>query len=232
VSRGLRTERGGSASPKGERPRVALIAAGGVRRRIGRRLEEENFEWEPVDAIDELTRADADPSLIVLWVEGSLPEVVSRDLGPLRRELEQTPIVLVCSGVRARDFRVALSGGAAAIVLDSELSTALGPAMRAVLAGQVSVPRQHSDEIEPATLSARERQILGLVVMGYMNSQIAEQLFVAESTVKSHLSSAFAKLGVRSRTEAADLILDSNRGLGVGILALEGEPLETTPAAT
>jgi len=38
------------------------------------------------------------------------------------------------------------------------------------------------------------------VVVGYMNSQIAERLFLAESTVKSHLSSAFGKLGVRHDT--------------------------------
>ena len=72
-------------------------------------------------------------------------------------------------------------------------------------------------------LSAREKQILGLVVMGLMNSEIAARLFLAESTVKSHLSSAFRKLGVRSRTEASELILDPERGLGTGILAISEE---------
>jgi DNA-binding NarL/FixJ family response regulator len=97
-----------------------------------------------------------------------------------------------------------------------------------VLAGQTCVPQAHSHEIEPPVLSSREKQILGLVVMGYMNSQIAEQLFLAESTVKSHLSSAFAKLGVRSRNEAVNMILDADRGLGMGILALGGEPVAST----
>jgi DNA-binding NarL/FixJ family response regulator len=91
------------------------------------------------------------------------------------------------------------------------------------------VPQAYWREIEPPALSTREKQILGLVVMGYMNSQIAEQLFVAESTVKSHLSSAFGKLGVRSRNEAVDLILDSERGLGMGILSLGGDSVEAIP---
>jgi DNA-binding CsgD family transcriptional regulator len=90
------------------------------------------------------------------------------------------------------------------------------------------VPQAHSREIEPPALSSREKQILGLVVMGYMNGQIAERLFLAESTIKSHLSSAFAKLGVRSRHEAVDLIVDPDGGLGLGILGLGGEPIKPT----
>jgi DNA-binding NarL/FixJ family response regulator len=66
-------------------------------------------------------------------------------------------------------------------------------------------------------LTSREKQILTLVVAGLTNSQIASELFLAESTVKSHLSSAFAKLGVSSRSEAVAVILDPERGPGLGI---------------
>jgi ATP/maltotriose-dependent transcriptional regulator MalT len=87
--------------------------------------------------------------------------------------------------------------------------------------GQVCVPREHWRQVEPAALSAREKQVLGLVVMGCMNSEIAERLFLAESTVKSHLSSVFGKLGVRSRNEAVDLITRRDPKLGLGIPGLD-----------
>jgi predicted transcriptional regulator len=57
------------------------------------------------------------------------------------------------------------------------------------------------------------------VAAGLTNGEIADSLFLSESTVKSHLSSAFAKLGVRSRKEAAALVLDPEQGLGAGLLA-------------
>ena len=61
-----------------------------------------------------------------------------------------------------------------------------------------------------------------MVVLGFTNGEIARQLHLAESTIKSHLSSSFTKLGVRSRNEAAELILDADGGLGTGILAISG----------
>ena len=70
-------------------------------------------------------------------------------------------------------------------------------------------------------LSARERQVLSLVTLGCSNGEIAGKLHLSESTVKSHLSSAFAKLGVRSRAEATARIL-TDREVAAGILALPG----------
>jgi len=140
-------------------------------------------------------------------------------------------LVAVCESIRPGELRQALAAGVAGVVLTEDLAQGLIPCLLAVAAGQVCVPRSQSGQIDAASLSPRERQILGLVVMGYMNGEIAEQLVVAESTVKSHLSSAFAKLGVKSRTEAADLILDPERGLGMGILAIGGEPIDTAEPA-
>ena len=63
-----------------------------------------------------------------------------------------------------------------------------------------------------------------MVVLGFTNLEIATKLFVAETTVKSHLSSAYRKLGVRSRYQATSMILDGQQGLGLGILSISDNP--------
>lgn len=55
--------------------------------------------------------------------------------------------------------------------------------------------------IEP--LSEREREILKLIADGASNREIAEKLFLAEGTVKNHITNILGKLGVRDRTQAA-----------------------------
>ena len=60
------------------------------------------------------------------------------------------------------------------------------------------------DEAEQVvdSLTERERQVLQLTAQGLANKQIASSLEISENTVKFHLSSLYAKLGVTSRTEA------------------------------
>jgi len=55
--------------------------------------------------------------------------------------------------------------------------------------------------VEP--LSERELEILALIVRGASNKEIASQLYIAEGTVKNHITNIFGKLGVRDRTQAA-----------------------------
>ena len=87
-------------------------------------------------------------------------------------------------------------------------------------AGQLVVPRDSYQRLEPPHLTNREKQTLSMVIMGLTNQEIAEKLFISEGTVKSHLNKAYRKLGVRSRGEAARLIADPAEGLGTGILAI------------
>lgn len=211
---------------------VALIAHKATRERISEVLSREDFSFKAFGDAEALLRRSPErgPSLVLLWIEDTASELPGC-IESLTRGFAQAPVVVACTSIERWGVRAALTAGAAGVVLSDDLDSALGPCLRAAQNGQTCVPREHWRQVEPPVLSSREKQILGLVVMGYMNSQIAEQLFLAESTVKSHLSSAFGKLGVRSRNEAVSLILDPERGLGMGILALVREPLEPTPAA-
>ncbi|HEY2638105.1 MAG TPA: response regulator transcription factor [Solirubrobacteraceae bacterium] len=103
--------------------------------------------------------------------------------------------------------RKALHAGAAGLVELEQVEVALVPTLHAVLAGQTCIPRERNDEMHAPALSGREREVLVLVGRGLTNGEIAARLYLSPSTVKSHLASAFRKLGVRSRAEAAAIIL-------------------------
>ncbi|MHB8241782.1 MAG: helix-turn-helix transcriptional regulator [Solirubrobacteraceae bacterium] len=211
---------------------VALIACGDPLEKIAEILKQEDRSFAAFEDVQALIErpSDANPGLVVLWVDDTSSGLLGL-IEPLTRSFAETPLIIVCPGIERRGVRAALMAGAVGVVLWKDLATAFGPCTQAVQAGQTCIPRAHWRQLEPPALSSREKQILGLVVMGYMNGQIAQQLFLAESTVKSHLSSAFRKLGVRSRNEAVNLILDPERGLGMGILALGGEPVGPALAA-
>jgi DNA-binding NarL/FixJ family response regulator len=140
-----------------------------------------------------------------------LPELRERHPGPLVAVLREPP------GARgARAIAARLEGA----VMADQIALALLPTLQAVAAGQCVVPRSVRQVVDRPPLSPRERQILAMVVIDFSNAEIAEKLFVSESNVKNHLSSAFQKLGVKSRSAATELILDGESGLGPGILRI------------
>jgi DNA-binding NarL/FixJ family response regulator len=131
-------------------------------------------------------------------------------------------IVLIANIGRRSTLERFLAEGVDGLVLREQLGTTLCPTVRAVAAGQLCVPATIRQAVEKRPLSLREREVLALVVMGQSNGQIARRLHLAESTVKSHLVSTFAKLGVRSRAEAAQVVSDPQRMLTTGVVGLSG----------
>ena len=117
-----------------------------------------------------------------------------------------------------RRTAVLLAAGADGLVFEDEIDDVLPAALRSVSLGQVSVPGPLRDLVEIPALSHRERQILALVVDGCTNAEIAKRLYLAESTVKTHLSSAFRRLGVTSRREATAAVLGSDDQFRLGVL--------------
>lgn len=146
----------------------------------------------------------------------------AREILQWRERLPDVGVVVVSSSPGGKGVRKALKAGARGFVFESELTSTLAVTVRAVRAGQLSVPAELVREVHKPALSFREKQILGMVVLGFQNQEISVKLHLTESTVKSHLSSAFRKLGVSSRHEAAALILDPQEGLGTGVLSIPG----------
>ncbi len=76
------------------------------------------------------------------------------------------------------------------------------PFFNSSVAGDIlGTPEAQDSDVK--RLSERELETLRLVARGMSNRAIAEELFISEKTVKNHLYSAFKKLGVRDRTQAA-----------------------------
>jgi two-component system, NarL family, response regulator LiaR len=136
---------------------------------------------------------------------------------------EGAQVVVVAGSDIAQVLPQLFAAGAAAVVLDDRLDQALVPTIDAVRAGQSVVPASLRRTLVQPALTGREKQTLGLVVLGLSNAEIALKLHLTVSTVKSHLRSAFRKLGVRSRNEATALILDPSSNLGLGILELASD---------
>jgi DNA-binding NarL/FixJ family response regulator len=166
------------------------------------------------------TIADADPDAVVL-VLGRAAPVDPDAVAVLRAEHPDARVVILApDDRRSGELRRLLRAGADAVVFDAQAEACLALTVRAVHAGQIVVPRSLRQHLVRAPLSHREKQILRFVVRGFTNRQIADELFLAESTVKTHLSSAFTKLDTHSRAEVTELILDPDEGRGLGILGL------------
>lgn len=162
-----------------------------------------------------LTQVDA----LLLHVEGVGGRCLEAFVNA-RACIPDIPIVAVWPDDQRDEDRRALKAGIDGLVRQGQAGTALIPTIHAVCSGLVCYPQRTRRGGQVATLSSREKQVLGMLVMGFSNAEIGRRLYLAESTVKSHLSSAYVKLGVRSRKDAAALILDPYEGLGTAILAI------------
>jgi DNA-binding CsgD family transcriptional regulator len=81
---------------------------------------------------------------------------------------------------------------------------------RVSLTSDEAVPVAASAPADPFGLTPREREVLALVSTGRTNRQIADELFISESTAGVHVSNILGKLGVATRTEAASVAVRLN----------------------
>jgi DNA-binding NarL/FixJ family response regulator len=125
----------------------------------------------------------------------------------IRTEIPQARIIALSTYGGDEDIRRALHSGVRAYLTKDVLHDELIRAIHAVHAGGTYLPPPVAAALQtgslPAALSARELEVLALIVKGHGNKQTAYALGIAEHTVKNHVKSILSKLGVEDRTQAA-----------------------------
>jgi DNA-binding NarL/FixJ family response regulator len=125
----------------------------------------------------------------------------------IRAEFPEAAIIALSTYGGDEDVRRALQAGARTYLTKDVLHDELIRAIHAVYAGEnylsPDVAAALESTVSPASLSAREAEVLALIVKGQGNKQIAYALGIAEHTVKNHVKSILSKLSVDDRTQAA-----------------------------
>ncbi len=147
-------------------------------------------------------------------------------LGLFRQRYPALPVVIVSAYDDAHTVNRALKAGAAGFVPKAYSGDRLLDALRKVLDGTIYVPEQTlpanggvglavptARGVTPADvgLTGRQADVLGLMVKGRSNREIAELLGLSEGTVKIHITAIFKALGVTSRTQA--LVAVTRKGI-------------------
>lgn len=152
------------------------------------------------------------------------PDVVLMDLlmpvmdgisaiGAIRQELPEVEVIALTSVLEDASVVGAIKAGAIGYLLKNTDVDELRRAIRAAANGQVQLAPEAAARLmkemrtpEPAgpdPLTERETEVLILLADGKTNKEIAFKLSIGEKTVKTHVSSILAKLGLQSRTQAA-----------------------------
>lgn len=152
----------------------------------------------------------------VTLMDGILPDMHGVEI--TRQIVAKFPgarVIIVSINDTAEDIHRAIEAGARGYIPKSCEKDAIVRAIRAVAAGHLFLPPELSQKLAERNLhpllSSRETEVLRLIAEGFANKQIAAELAIGETTVKSHVAHILDKLGAPDRTRAVTLAME--RGL-------------------
>jgi two-component system NarL family response regulator len=133
----------------------------------------------------------------------------------IRRQDPSARIVVLTTYDTDNEISRAVKAGARGYMLKDARREDILDCIRRVHRGETCIPAplvaKLAATVSSESLTSREVKVLELLARGLSNKEIGSQLFISETTVKSHLRSVFAKLNVLSRTEA--ISVGSRRGI-------------------
>jgi DNA-binding NarL/FixJ family response regulator len=156
----------------------------------------------------------------VLLLDAHMPRTdLCEVLRAAKAKAPGTKVVVLSADTRRETVEIAMEAGADGFLAKDLSGWQLAAAIRKLLEGQ-SAPvtpalpprllRDPSVDLRVRTLSAREREILGLLVSGHSNRHIAEECYLSLNTVRTHVQNVLVKLGVHSKLEAVAFALEHN----------------------
>jgi two-component system response regulator DesR len=149
---------------------------------------------------------ESKPHVVLTDIE--MPSLTGLELArELKSQGSRARVVVLTTFARAGYLRRALEAGVAGYLLKDSPSEKLASAIRSVHAGGRAIDPELAAEAwaELDPLTDRERQVLRLAGDGRSSAEIADELHLAEGTVRNYLSEAISKLGAKNRIEATRL---------------------------
>ncbi len=166
------------------------------------------------EAVEKIPHTEVD----VVLLDMRMPGMSGLDVLQTLNKAGQLPPTIILTTFDEDDIVLAgVRAGAKGYLLKDVPLAELVDGIKQVAAGKTIVRPQATEKVlenigqlkndfssfkEPESLTGRETEILRLMAGGYSNKEIANSLFVAEGTVKNHVSNILSKLGVRDRTRA------------------------------
>lgn len=208
-------------SPEEQRSKITIVLADDheiVRNGIRMVLDAEpDFEVvaEAGDA-DTAARYVLGHKPTVLVLDLSMPGTPSLEVLPkIAQASPETAVVVLTMQNEPAFARQALTQGVRGYVIKHSAASELVQAVRSVVAGETYINPQlgarmvaEADVGPPDDLTPREIEVLGLVALGYMNPEIADQLVLSVRTVETHRANTQRKTGLTTRAELVAYALD------------------------